>query len=166
VPLFGHDELGMSEALIGTAFAVAVATEFIVLYPAGRAADRLGRKPVLIPSFAALAAVVAVLGWSSSTLVYTGMLGVLGIAAGYAGVPPAAMLSDLVPEERSGTAVGLFRFAGDLGWFLGPLLVGASTNALGFKGAFAIAAVPVGIALVMLFRTPETLRTDRLEKEE
>jgi MFS family permease len=159
VPLFGNEELGMSEALIGTVFAVAVATEFFVLYPAGRAADRLGRKPVLVPSFAALAALVATLGLSPSPLAFGALMGVVGIAAGYAGVPPAAMLSDLVPDDSSGTAVGLFRFAGDVGWFLGPMLAGLSTNAFGFGGAFAIAAVPVAIAFALLVRTPESLRS-------
>jgi MFS family permease len=68
------------------------------------------------------------------------------------------MLSDLVPDDSSGTAVGLFRFAGDLGWFLAPLVTGLSINAFGFTGAFAIAAVPVAVAVALLIRTPESLR--------
>jgi MFS family permease len=166
VPLFGHDELGMSEALIGTVFAVAVATEFFVLYPAGSAADRHGRKPVLIPSFAALAVMVVTLGWATTPLVYGMLMGVLGIAAGFAGVPPAAMLADVAPENRSGTAVGLFRFSGDLGWFLGPLLGSAAAEAFGFRGAFALAAIPVLGALALLVRTPETLRRSASNEEE
>jgi MFS transporter, DHA1 family, multidrug resistance protein len=165
VPLFGHDELGMSEAFIGTAFAVAVATEFFVLYPAGSAADRYGRKPVLVPSFAALGIMVAVLGLASTVPAYIVMMGVLGIAAGFAGVPPGAMLSDVAPAHRAGSAVGLFRFSGDLGWFLGPLLGSAAADVLGFKAAFAVAAIPVFGALTILLRTPETLRRPSDEKE-
>jgi MFS transporter, DHA1 family, multidrug resistance protein len=165
VPLFGHDELGMSEAFIGTAFAVALATEFFVLYPAGSAADRYGRKPVLVPSFALLGIMVAVLGFASTVPAYILMMGVLGIAAGFAGVPPGAMLSDVAPAQRAGSAVGLFRFAGDLGWFLGPLLGSAAADVLGFKTAFAVAAVPVFVALAILLRTPETLRRPSDEKE-
>jgi MFS family permease len=166
VPLFGHDELGMSEAFIGTAFAVAVATEFFVLYPAGTAADRYGRKPVLVPSFAAMGIMVAVLGLAPSVPAYIVMMGALGIAAGFAGVPPGAMLSDVVPAHRAGTAVGIFRFSGDLGWFLGPLLGSAATEVLGFKAAFAVAAVPVFVALAVLLRTPETLRRSDEEKRD
>ncbi|MGH2788159.1 MAG: MFS transporter [Actinomycetota bacterium] len=166
VPLFGHDELGMSEAFIGTVFAVAVATEFFVLYPAGSAADRYGRKPVLVPSFAALGIMVVVLGWASTPTLFLVMMGLLGIAAGFAGVPPAAMLSDVVSDGRAGSAVGLFRFAGDLGWFLGPLLASAAADLVGFKQAFAIAAVPVAAALLLLLRTPETLRSAPSHEEE
>jgi MFS transporter, DHA1 family, multidrug resistance protein len=165
VPLFGHDELGMSEAFIGTAFAVALATEFFVLYPAGSAADRYGRKPVLVPSFAALGIMVAVLGLATTAPAYIVMMGVLGIAAGFAGVPPGAMLSDVVPANRAGSAVGLFRFSGDLGWFLGPLLGSVAADLLGFKTAFAVAAVPVFAALAILLRTPETLRRSSHEEE-
>jgi MFS family permease len=165
VPLYGHDELGMSEALIGTVFAVAVATEFFVLYPAGSAADHLGRKPVLVPSFAALAIMVAVLGLAPNTVVYGVLMGVLGITAGFAGVPPAAMLADVVPDDRAGSAVGLFRFSGDLGWFLGPLLGGAMAESVGFKGAFLLAAVPVAAAFILIARTPETLRRASHEEE-
>jgi MFS transporter, DHA1 family, multidrug resistance protein len=161
VPLFGKDGLGMSTAAIGGVFAIAVATEFLVLYPAGSLADRIGRKPVLVPSLAALAVVVVALGFSSSALIFGLLMALVGVTGGFAGVPPAAMLSDLVPPERSGTGIGLFRFCGDLGFFLGPLVAGASTNALGFKGAFALAAVPIVAAVLLVLRTPETLGREK-----
>ena len=81
----------------------------------------------------------------------------LGIAAGFAGVPPAAMLADLTPSHGSGTAVGAFRFSGDLGLLLGPLVAGLTIDAFGFREAFAIAAIPTIVALVLVARTPETM---------
>src|SRR6266536_4149008 len=50
VPLFGKEGLGMSPVGIGGVFAIAVAAEFVVLYPAGSASDRIGRRRVLIPA--------------------------------------------------------------------------------------------------------------------
>ncbi|CAN5543204.1 hypothetical protein BH24ACT26_BH24ACT26_06980 [soil metagenome] len=55
--------------------------------------------------------------------------------------------------------MGVFRFCGDLGFFLGPLAAGAATTALGFRSAFALVAIPVVLALVLTLRTPETLAT-------
>ena len=49
VPLFARDALEMSTIGIGAVFAVSLATEFVVLYPAGIVADRRGRKFVLVP---------------------------------------------------------------------------------------------------------------------
>jgi MFS family permease len=88
------------------------------------------------------------------------LMGVLGLTSGSAASGPAAMLADVAPAEGSGTAVGLFRFFGDLGFVLGPLVGGATASAFGFKGAFAIMAAPVVVAMVLVARTPETLRRD------
>ena len=160
VPLFGSDELGMSTSAIGAMFAVGVAAEFFVLFPAGTFADRYGRKTVMIPSLAGLVVMIALLGFSTSAVMLTILLSVLALFSGFAGVPPAAMLSDIVPQEQSGRGVGAFRFCGDIGFFLGPLIAGATSKAFGFKTAFVLTAlVPAAACLVML-RTKETLRRD------
>lgn len=158
MPLFAQDELGMSPAGIGVVFSIAVAVEFLVLFPAGSLADRFGRKAVMVPSLFGLVVMIAVLGLSTSAVMLTVLLSVLCLASGFAGVPPAAMLSDVVPTEHSGRGVGAFRFAGDLGFLFGPLIAGYSSDWFGFKTAFVLAAVPSAIALVMVIRTAETLK--------
>lgn len=161
VPLFAKDELAMSTEGIGVVFAVALATEFLVLYPAGALADRRGRRFVLVPALLALAVMSAAVGWAGSPLVLGALMAVTGIAFGFAGVPPAAMLADVVPKERSGTGVGVFRFCGDVGFTLGPLVAGYTANAFGFEVAFAVAAVPTVAALLLAVRTAETLSSAR-----
>ncbi len=158
VPLFGQEHLGMTKVAIGLAFSAALLAELVVLYPTGVWADRAGRKPVLIPSLLTMAVMIAAVGWAGTPLIYVGLLALLGITTGVAGVPPSAMLADVVPQGRSGTAVGVFRFCGDLGFVLGPLVAGVTTAAFGFKAAFAVAAIPAVVALLLVIRTPETLR--------
>ncbi|HEX2049428.1 MAG TPA: MFS transporter [Actinomycetota bacterium] len=158
VPLFASDEFGMSPAGIGVVFSITLATEFVVLYPAGTLADRHGRKAVLVPSLAALSVLAAAVAFAPTIVAFGAVMAVLGIASGFAGVPPAAMLSDVVPEERSGIGVGMFRFAGDLSFFVAPVLVGSIASGFGFRWAFALAAAPVAVALVLVARTAETMR--------
>jgi DHA1 family multidrug resistance protein-like MFS transporter len=158
VPLFGSDVLGMSTVGIGVVLAVALAVEFVVLYPAGSVADQRGRKPVLVPALAGLAVATAVIGLAPTPLLLGVLLAVLGVMSGAAGVPPGAMLSDVAPSQASGIAVGVFRFGGDLGFTLGPLLAGWAIPVLGFRWAFVLAAVPTAVALALIVRTPETLR--------
>jgi MFS family permease len=158
VPLFANEELGMSTVGIGAVFAVALAAEFVVLYPAGSVADQRGRKPVLVPALAGLAVATAVIGLAPDPLLLGALLAVLGVMSGAAGVPPGAMLSDVAPQQASGTAVGVFRFCGDLGFTVGPLLAGWAVPVVGFRWAFALAAVPTVVALALILRTPETLR--------
>lgn len=160
VPLFGREGLGMSTVGVGGVFAIAVAAEFVVLYPAGSASDRIGRKRVLLPALAGLAIMMAAVGWAGSAVALGILMGVVGLTSGSAASGPAAMLADVVPEGGSGTAVGVFRFFGDLGFVLGPLVGGAAASAFGFKGAFALMGAPVVVAVILVARTPETLRRE------
>jgi MFS family permease len=111
----------------------------------------------LIPAFAALAAVTILLGTAGTIVLFALGMGLLGIASGFAGVPPAAVLSDVVPESSSGLGVGAYRFAGDLAFVFGPVLTGATIAGMGFQAAFVLAAVPLTLALVVVVRTPETM---------
>jgi len=111
----------------------------------------------MVPALIGLAITIALAGWATAVWAMVAAMAVLGVFSGFAGVPPGAMLSDVTPEGSSGTAVGIFRFSGDLGFALGPVIAGITTNAFGFRGSFAIAALPILAALVLVLRTPETL---------
>jgi MFS family permease len=161
VPLFATDEIGMSTGAIGAMFAVGVAAEFIILFPAGTFSDRYGRKAVVLPSLVVLVVMTVLLGTATSAVMLTLLLALLAFSSGFAGVPPAAMLSDIVPTEHSGRGVGAFRFAGDIGFFLGPLIAGAASKSFGFQTAFAITAVVPAVAVILAFRTKETLRREQ-----
>jgi MFS family permease len=90
-------------------------------------------------------------------------MALVGLASGAVASTPAAMLSDIAPPEDSGMAVGLFRFAGDLGFVLGPLIGGIAAGQFGFRAAFIVMGVPALIGLLFALRTPETLKQDRSE---
>jgi MFS family permease len=165
VPLFAREGLGMSTVGVGALFGVIVAGEFVVLYPAGSLADRIGRKPVLLVSLTGIVVMMSLIGWASTPLALGLLLLIAGLASGSTAAAPSAMLSDVVPDSGSGTTVGVFRFFGDLGFVFGPLVAGVSTSAFGFKWAFTIMALPVLVALALIIWTPETLKTKRAERE-
>ena len=157
VPLYARDVLRLSPVGIGILFAVALAAEFLAYYPAGNWADTRGRRAVLIPAFALLALTALVLGWAGSVIVFGALLSLLAVASGFSGVPPAAILADVLPGNRSARGVAIFRFGGDLGFSLGPLIAGLTAANFGFKAAFAIAGIPSLIALVVVALGRETL---------
>ena len=84
-------------------------------------------------------------------------LGFLGITTGLGSVAPPAMLADVVPEDLTGTAAGVFRFMGDLGITVGPLVAGWTANAFGLRWALALCALPCAVALGFAAACPETL---------
>jgi len=161
VPLFAKEGLGVSTVGVGAIFAMAVAGEFCFLYPAATMADRVGRRPVVVASFAVMAIMIPAVGWAGSPIMLGLLVAVLGFSSGAAAGAPAAMLSDVAPGRGSGTAVGVFRFAGDLGFMLGPFVAGVSVGAFGFKGAFAVMTIPAIVSVAFALRTKETLQRSK-----
>jgi predicted MFS family arabinose efflux permease len=158
IPLFGHERVHLSPVGIGIGLAIASITEFAVLFPAGAATDRIGRKAVIVPSYALLAASLVLWPLASTPVRYMVGLGIFGLITGYSGVPQAAMLSDLTTEDTQRSGVAAYRFVGDLGFVLGPLVAGAAADRWGYGPAFAIAALPVVVSLTLLLSIGETLR--------
>jgi MFS family permease len=158
IPLFGQDEVGLSTIGIGLGLALASVTEFAVLFPAGKATDRIGRKAVIAPGYAAMAVALVLWPFARTPALFMLANGVFGLISGYAGVPQAAMLSDVTDESVRRSAVAVFRFVGDIGFVLGPLVAGASADAFGYGPAFALSALPLLVALGFILSIPETLR--------
>lgn len=156
VPLFGDDEVGLSLGGVGLALAIVTAVELVCLFPAGKATDR-GRRAVLVPSLAGLAVLTALLGFATPVVVFMGCMALMGVVSGFAGVPPAPMLSDVTPEDLKGSAVAAFRFVGDIGFVLGPLVAGWTAEQFGYRVAFAVSAVPAALALALVLSIRETL---------
>jgi len=159
--LFANDVVKLSTVGVGLAFTVASVTEFAVLFPAGSLTDRLGRKPVILPSMVAIAIVTAGLGFASGVVAFMVMMGFLGIVAGFGGVPSPVMLSDVVSPELQPVAIGVYRFVGDIGFVAGPLLAGAMARGFGFRAAFAISALPCLVAAGVLLSIPDTRQPTR-----
>jgi DHA1 family multidrug resistance protein-like MFS transporter len=157
VPLFGRSVLRMSTVAIGVVLAIGVATDFLMLFPAGTIADRFGRRALLLPALAWFTAAVSVGGLASTAVTYGLVLGLMGFGSGAVAVVPGAMLSDVVTEQDRATAVGLYRFFGDLGFIFGPLVAGVAAGSVGFRWAFVLTAVPLAASLLLVVWTPETL---------
>jgi MFS transporter, DHA1 family, multidrug resistance protein len=161
VPLFARDRLHLSTLGIGVLYAIALAAEFLAYYPAGSWADSRGRRYVLIPAFALLAVATVSLGWATTAVLFAVLLALLGIASAFSGVPPAAMMADVLPARESARGIAIFRFGVDVGFTLGPLVAGLAAGAYGFGAAFAIAGVPAVVALAVVSLSRETLVRER-----
>jgi MFS family permease len=158
IPLYGRDPVGLSLSGVGLALAIATGTELVCLFPAGKLTDTRGRRAVLLPSLFAMAIIGSVLGVTRSPVVFMVLMAVMGVTTGFGGVPEAPMLGDVTRPEMKGSAVGMFRFFGDLGFVAGPLAAGWAADAIGFTGAFVISAVPVLVAAGLVASIPETMR--------
>jgi MFS family permease len=124
---------------------------------AGPAADRFGRKPVMLASLTAQG--VAMIGMSlAATLpAWIGVMALFGAFNPLFRVGADAMVADLLePEARPG-GYALLRMIANLGVAIGPL-IGGFVVAVSYDIAFyASAAASLAFALWILLRARETL---------
>ncbi|HVM14091.1 MAG TPA: MFS transporter [Egibacteraceae bacterium] len=159
VPVFGAEQIGAGPFLVGLALTVAALTQLAVLWPAGKIADTLGRRRLAVPAYLAFAAVAATFGLAGTVPVFFAVMALYGMGTGLTAVTPPAIVGDVVPDGRTGLAMGVLNTAGDLGIVLGPLLSGLLADAAGYGWAFGVSAALLLVAALAAAGMPETLRS-------
>jgi MFS family permease len=155
--LFAKNELGFSPAQIGYAVTLLSLGEIIVVLGiAGPAADRFGRRAVLVPAMILAATATALLGQVTTDISWAYYVLMLAMGGGIAASSTAAggLLADAIPKGGSGTAVSVNQMAGDLGYMIAPSAMGAVSAAAGFGVGYILGAIPATVALIAALRLP------------
>lgn len=160
IPLFVRDILHRSAVWTGIGFLVVAAINAATLLPAGRLADRLGRRPVVIGGCLVAAAGMLLLALLPGLGGYIAGLAVLGLGSGFLDVGPAAMLGDVL-KGRGGTVVATYQMAGDVGTVAGPVTAGFLVDVASYDAAFGLTAGVLGLAAMLGGFAPETRWRDR-----
>jgi MFS family permease len=154
--IYAKQVVGLEEKAIGTLFLVIVAAVALTTIPAGRMADRVGKRWVVMAGMVLAAAGMWLVPATSRLegLLAAGVL--LGLS--YALTFPAwlALVTEMAPPARLGLAVGASETAQGLGLVVGPLLGGFLWDAAGPHAPFvaSAAAMTAGavIAAMVLWR--------------
>ncbi len=154
--VYAREELALTRFEVAVALTMLSVGEILILYVAGKAADRFGRRSVLAPSLAVVAVATLLLGqvegmsWAFFPLVMA--IGA-GIAAG--GTASGGLLADSIPKGGSGTAVGVNQMAGDLGYLLSPTAIGAIAEGSSYTTAYVAGSVPAFLVFFASLRLPK-----------
>ena len=159
-PVFADERLGLTDDQIGFAVSMLSIGEILILLVAGRAADRLGRRAVLVPSLIVTAGATALLGQigPASTWAYYPLMMAIGAGIAAGGTAAGGLLADSIPAGGSGAAVGVNQMAGDLGYLLSPTAIGFVAEHGGFGIAYLVGAVPAAVGIVGAARLPRNAR--------
>jgi MFS family permease len=162
-PVFASRRLDLSQQQIGFATTLLAVAELVTLPAAGRAADRVGRGAVLVPSLALTAAATAALGSiDGMPWAYGPLMAAMGAGIAASSVAAGGLLADSIPPGGSGAAVGVNQMAGDLGYLISPTAIGSLAERTSFSTAYWIAAAPAAAATVAaLRRLPAAAGTSR-----
>ncbi|MEO9325046.1 MFS transporter [Nocardioides sp. C4-1] len=144
----------------GVALALAALGTAATLQVAGRVADSVGRRPLVLVGLAVTALGFGLLGLSHDLVVLFVLSAFSGIGAGLVNPGQQATVADVIGSERSGgTVLGTFQMFQDGGAILGPVLVGVVADRAGYGWAFAVTALISLLALLPWLVAPETLDT-------
>ncbi|KAI1193436.1 major facilitator superfamily transporter [Nemania serpens] len=149
----GLDEadMGFYSGLIESLFSL---TQMLVMVAWGRAADRVGRKPVLVFSLAGVAVSTALFGMARSIPQMILFRCAAGVFAGSI-VTVRTMISELSTRETQAQAFAWFAVAGNLGIFIGPFIGGALADPAGqyprvFGGLWFFETFPYALSSITI----------------
>lgn len=162
VPLIAFTNLGLSATQIGLGFALGSIAGLVVTYPAGVMVDRFGRKSVIVPATIGAGVSMGLFCIAPTYPWYVFANLVWGCASAIGGAAPAAYAADCAPSGMNATAMSAFRTLSDLGYVLGPILLGLLADGIGATHTVSVAAVALVITALIFARwAPETYRAQR-----
>ena len=138
----------LSEVAAGSLFSVMMLVAALTSGIAGRLADKLGRKRILITGLSLLAVGFGCAGVSNQRILFFSFLALTGI--GYGFTPPSlyAIMSDLLPHRR-GLGASLVSVTYGIGGAVGALLASRISAVYGWRAAF-VAVGLIGAADMLL----------------
>lgn len=159
-----EDRTGASEAALGVSLTVYAVPVVLLSLPLGRAADEIGRRPLLFGGLLLTGAGSALIAVSDSLAVLMAARAVQGIGAAGSWIAALAVVSDLAPPGRRGEAIGLALAANSVGSIAGPALGGVTADLLGFGAPFLIVCGASGVlAVAVVTVVPREARREPVE---
>jgi MFS family permease len=146
-------DLGVAPALIPILWAMLHVVKTLSSTPGGALSDRIGRKPLLAAGWLVYAAVYFALGRAGAQWQAWALFALYGVYFGLTEGVEKALVADLVPADRRGTAFGWYNLSLGLGALPASLIFGAIWDwkgpamAFGFGATMALLA-SVGILIV------------------
>ncbi|MGH3518894.1 MAG: MFS transporter [Haloechinothrix sp.] len=158
VPLFITEVLRREESFAGIAFAVFAAANVIMLIPAGKLADTVGRKPLVLAGLVMSGSGTIWVGFSGSVPDFLMATVLAGVGTGLLTPPKQATVADIVGSRgRGGPVLATFQMAADVGAILGPIAAGVLADQLSFAAALAVTGALSLVAALVWLPAKETL---------
>lgn len=146
-----REDLGLNLTQSGLVMSAFTITNGFAQLPAGWLADRLGTRVMILLSISGVAAAGFFIGFSNS---YIGLIiGLIAAAIMGGGYHPAAAaaISNAVPAEYRGRALGVHLIGGTSAFWAVPLIIAPIAAAGGWRLPFKILAIPAALLGLLVF---------------
>jgi sugar phosphate permease len=159
LPLYLHNDLGMSPFLRGIHIGLLIAIGLIAKPMMGYLSDRLGRKQVLVPGLIWSCAVSLLLIAFSDGIALTILIALLGLFL-YPDQPIlTAVTLEIVGREIATTALGIVAFFSFLMAAASPLIAAGLYESMGLDAALYYVAALFAASAIILVLVPLSVRT-------
>ncbi len=148
---------GFSTTNIGTFFSVTSLSQLTSSSLSGYLVDKLGRKKLIIPGVLIILISLFLFNKSESyqMILYVAIL--FGIGEGALNASTNTLFADKAPQGYEGLTMGLLRTFGDLGFMIGPPILGFTIQKWNFSSALLIDGVILAVcSSLVIFFTAET----------
>jgi MFS family permease len=147
-----------SEVAGGSLFSVMMIIAAVTSGIAGRLADVIGRKTILITGLSLLATGFTLASFSHHPALFFCFLGVTGIGYGFGAPSLYALMSDLLPHRR-GLGASLISVTYGTGGAIGAVLSSRLVASFGWRAAFlAVGVIAAAVMLLQLYWVRERNR--------
>ncbi|MFC5403250.1 multidrug efflux MFS transporter [Cohnella soli] len=143
----GIDGEGAIAQYSGVAFGVTFIISAVFSPIWGIAADKFGRKPMLLRASLGMAIVIGCMGFATNVYVLIGLRLLQGVITGYA-TACTTLIATQTDKEHTGYALGLLSTASIAGSLLGPSIGGFIEEGFGLRNVFFITGGLLLIAFV------------------
>ncbi|MVX64051.1 MFS transporter [Clostridium chromiireducens] len=133
--------------LSGIAFGVTFIISAIFSPIWGHAADKFGRKPMLLRASLGMAVIISCMGFASNVYVLIGLRLLQGVITGY-GTACTTLIATQTDKENAGYALGTLSTANITGSLLGPTIGGFVGETFGLQNVFFITGGMMLIAFI------------------
>jgi MFS family permease len=147
-PIYG-DHVMISEAAIGTMFAIRAFVSAAGRFPNSMVARRVGSKPVLIAALLLEVVVMFGIAMTGQRVLLTALLAVEGLAFGAYLVAGQTYIAEHTTRETRGAAIGVYSTASNIGGTAAPILLGLIAAHWGIATVFTVAGAALAVGFVI-----------------
>jgi MFS transporter, DHA1 family, multidrug resistance protein len=162
IKFLGITNASQIDQLSGLAFGITYIVSAIFSPIWGQAADKIGRKPMLLRASLGMAVVIFCMGFAPNVYILIGLRLLQGTITGY-GTACTTLIATQTDKEHAGYALGMLSTANIAGSLLGPMIGGFIEDVVGLQPVFFITgALTFAAFIITLFFVKESfVREDK-----
>jgi len=159
-PIYAN-ELLISQAAIGTMFAIRALVSTLGRLPNGIISRAFGNQSVMLSALFLDTAVMFSIGHTRNPTLLTVLLAIEGLAFGAYLVSGQTYVADHTSFENRGAAIGVYSTASSLGSTIAPLVLGIVASAYGIRLVFSVTGTVLAVGLLLSIAANIALLRDR-----